>query len=77
MIRYRCFRILPADKYWVLGVDRCSLPLSSGQKEDLIQQARVVLEAVPFGAGSETNDLGELYDSLDEAIMAFEGNFSR
>lgn len=75
--RYRCFRILPADKYWVEAVDRYSLPLSSSQKENLTEQARVVLEGVAFAAGSETNGLGELHDSLDEAIMAFEGNYSR
>jgi hypothetical protein len=78
LVRYRCFRVLPDNKYWVQGADRYRLPLSEEQREEVAEQSRRVLAAVPFRAGDETDErLGRMYDSLDEAVMAFEGNYSR
>jgi hypothetical protein len=78
LVRYRCFRVLPDNKYWVQGADRYRLPLSEKQKKEITGQSARVLAAVPFGAGREASDgLGEMYDTLDEAIMAYEGNYSR
>ena len=78
LVRYRCFRVLPDNKYWVHGADRYRLPLSEEQKQEITEQSARVLAAAPFGAGGEAgDDLGQMYDTLDEAIMAFEGNYSR
>ena len=77
LVRYRCFRVLPDNKYWVQGADRFQLPLSEAHKQELTDESARALTAVPFGAGGEACDgLGETYDTLDEAIMAFEQNYS-
>jgi hypothetical protein len=77
LVRYRCFRVLPDNKYWVQGADRFQLPLSEAQKQELTDESTRALNAVPFGAGGEVSDgLGQTYDTLDEAIMAFEQTYS-
>lgn len=73
LVRYRCFRILPDNKYFVAGADRYRLPLSEEQKTALAEQSVRVLAGVPFTAGGESDGiLSPLYDTLDEAIAAFE-----
>lgn len=73
LVRYRCFRVLPDNKYYVAGADRYRLPLSDEQKMALAEQSVRVFASVPFAAGSEARCiLSRTYDTLDEAIIAFE-----
>lgn len=78
LIRYRCFRVLPDNKYWVQGAERLSLPLTEEQIREITKQSLNVLDSVPFVVGDESREnLGQMYDTLDEAIMAFESQSVR
>ncbi len=78
LVRYRCFRIQPENKYWVLEAERYQLPLSEEEQKEIAEQSARVLRAVRFGVGDEAwDDLAQTYDTLEEAIMAFEVNYSR
>lgn len=52
--------------------------LTAEEEREITEQSIGVLTSVPFVVGNEAREqLGEMYDTLDEAIMAFEGNYSR
>jgi hypothetical protein len=78
LVRYRCFRVLPDNKYWVQGADSFRLPLTEEQNREITEQSLNVLGSVPFVVGDESReDFGQMCDTLDEAIIAFEAHCVR
>jgi hypothetical protein len=70
LLRYRCFQILPDEKYCVQSADFYSLPLDDAQTNYLSKQfIELLTEEDP-----ETRAEG-LYNSLQEAISAHDAGF--
>jgi hypothetical protein len=69
LMRYRCFRILPDDKYVVQSADFYTLPLDDKQLSYLSKQfIELLCEEEPAVRSG-------LYDSLEEAIAAHDLDF--
>ncbi|HEU0178631.1 MAG TPA: hypothetical protein VFV58_30575 [Blastocatellia bacterium] len=69
LARYRCFQILESGKYCVQSVDYYYAPI---EDEQIKQHEKQFLELL---AESFPDDRGEVYDSLEEAIEAFDQEF--
>jgi hypothetical protein len=70
LLRYRCFQILPDEKYCVQSADFYSLPLDEAQINYLSEQfVELLIEEKPEIRA------GKLYDSLQTAISAHDSKF--
>ena len=70
LLRYRCFHILPDEKYCVQSADFYSLPLDEAQTNYLSKQfVELLIEEEPESRAEK------LYDSLQEAVSAHDIDF--
>lgn len=70
LLRYRCFQLLPDEKYCVQSADFYSLPLDEAQAKYLSKQFVELLTEEEPEIRAE-----RLYDSLQEAISAHDADF--
>jgi hypothetical protein len=70
LVRYRCFRILPDNKYVVQSADFYNLPLDDKQISYLSKQFIQLL------CEEEPAVRSDVFDSLEEAIAAHDLDFS-
>jgi hypothetical protein len=69
LVRYRCFRILPDNKYVVQSADFYNLPLDDKQISYLSKQFSQLL------CEEEPAIRSDMFDSLEEAIAAHDLDF--
>jgi len=70
VLRYRCFQVLPDEKYCVQSADYYSLPLDKTQTNYLSEQfVELLIEERPEIRAEK------LYGSLQEAIFAHDKSF--
>jgi hypothetical protein len=70
LLRYRCFQVIPDDKYCVQSADVYSLPLDDVQTKYFSKQFTELLAEEEPEVRS-----GKLYDSLQEAIVSHDMDF--
>ena len=69
LLQYRCFHILPDNKYCVQSADFYSLPLNEKQIRNLFEQFIQLLRE------EDPKVRADLFDSLEEAIAAHDRDF--
>ena len=69
LLQYRCFHILPDNKYCVQSADLYSLPLTERQIRNLSEQFIQLLRE------EDPKVRADVFDSLEEAIAAHDRDF--
>lgn len=70
VVRYRCFQVLPQNRFCVQSVDYYRIPLNKLQIEALDRQfLELLLEEAP-------DDRNKTYNSLEEAIAKYDEDFA-